>query len=118
ESKSGTPRLLTPKLEGGEKVSYANARFSRDGNAIYFTTDLKSEFMRLVRAELTPVGLGQMTTFSANINWDITDFDLSPDGKTIAMVSNEDGMSALRFLDVKSGKEKSRAQLPPGVISG
>src|SRR5207244_3827166 len=93
DSRSGTPQMLTPKLGTGEKVSYAGAKFSKDGKSIYFTTDFKSEFMRLVRADLGPVGLGAYVTLSANINWDITEFDLSADGKTIAMVSNEDGVS-------------------------
>lgn len=116
--KSGTPRLLTPKVENGEKVSFANAKFSKDNRAIYFTTDMKSEFMRLVRADLSGVGLGPFAVFSDQINWDITDFDLSADGKTIAMVSNEDGSSVLRFVDTKTGKEKLRPKLPVGVISG
>jgi dipeptidyl aminopeptidase/acylaminoacyl peptidase len=119
DSQSGTPRLLTPKMSNGEKVSYAGAKFSKDGKSIYFTTDFKSEFMRLVRADLTAVGLGPFVALSGNINWDITEFDLSPDGKTIAMVSNEDGVSVLRFVDAKTGKEKLRPQLPAaGVITG
>jgi dipeptidyl aminopeptidase/acylaminoacyl peptidase len=118
DSKSGTPRLLTPGPKTGEKVSYAGAKFSKDGKSIYFTTDYQSEFMRLMRAELTPAGLGRVMTLSENINWDITEFDLSADGKTIAMVSNEDGVSVLRFLDAKTGKEKARPKLPAGVISG
>jgi dipeptidyl aminopeptidase/acylaminoacyl peptidase len=120
DSRSGTPRLLTPKRErdGDEKVSYANAKFSPDGGMVYFTTDSNSEFMRLVRAALSPVGLGPYEVLSGDIKWDITAFDLSADGKTIAMVSNEDGISVLRFLDVKTGKEKLRPKLPAGVITG
>jgi dipeptidyl aminopeptidase/acylaminoacyl peptidase len=118
DSRSGAPHLMTPKSENGEKVSYGNAKFSKDGKAIYFTTDYKSEFMRLARAEITPAGLSQYVSLSGEINWDIEEFDLSPDGKTIAMVSNEDGLSVLRFVDAKTGKEKSRPKLPAGVISG
>jgi dipeptidyl aminopeptidase/acylaminoacyl peptidase len=119
DAKSGTPQMLTPKLGNGQKVSYANAKFSKDGNQIYFTSDLNSEFMRLTRADLGPVGLGTLVALSAHINWDITDYDLSSDGKTIAMVSNEDGVSVLRFLDTKTGKEKLKPQLPAaGVITG
>ncbi|HEY6225649.1 MAG TPA: S9 family peptidase, partial [Verrucomicrobiae bacterium] len=118
DSKAGTPQLLTPKQEKAEKVSYAGAKFSKDGKSIFFTTDKGSEFMRLVRADFTPAGLGPYIPYSANINWDITDFDLAADGKTIALVSNEDGVSVLRFLDAKSGKQKLQAKLPAGVISG
>ena len=117
DSRSGTPRLLTPKENSGDKVSYSSAKFSRDGKSIYFTTDYKSEFKRLMRSDLSPAGLGPFVPLSADINWDIEDFDQSPDGKTLAMVSNEDGMSVLRFIDAKTGKEKSRPKLPSGVIS-
>jgi dipeptidyl aminopeptidase/acylaminoacyl peptidase len=118
DSKSGTAQLLTPKIEGGEKVSYGTAKFSRDGKSIYFTTDFKSEFLRLARADFTPSGLGKFVILTANINWDVTDFDLSPDGKTIAMVTNEGGVSVLRFVDAKTDKVKSRPDLPAGVITG
>lgn len=118
DSKAGTPQLLTPKLENGEKVSYAGAKFSKDGKSVFFTTDRGSEFMRLVRADFLAAGLGPYVPYSGNINWDVTDFDLSADGKTIAMVSNEDGVSVLRFLEAKNGKEKFQAKLPAGVISG
>jgi dipeptidyl aminopeptidase/acylaminoacyl peptidase len=117
-SQSGVPQLLTQRPESGDKASFANGKFSKDGKSIYFTTDYKSEFMRLVRAELGPGQLGQFLPYTDGIKWDITEFDLSPDGKTIALVSNEDGVSVLRFLDTKTGREKARPQLPAGVISG
>lgn len=116
--RNGQPRLLTPAPESREKISYAGARFSKDGKSIYFTTDRASEFMRLVRADLTPIGLGTFNVMTSYIPWDITEFDLSPDGKRIAIVSNEDGWSVLRFIDAKTGREKEKPELPRGVISG
>jgi dipeptidyl aminopeptidase/acylaminoacyl peptidase len=119
DSRSGTPRLLTPKSEKGHTVAYEGAKFSRDGKSIYFTTDYKSEFMRFTRAELAPSGdLGTFVPLTSDIPWNITEFDLSPDGKIAAIVSNEEGFSVLRFLDLKNGREKLRPKLPPGVISG
>ncbi len=116
--RSGSPRLLTPAPETKEKISYAGGKFSRDGKSIFFTTDRESEFRRLVRAEIGPAGLGVFNVLTSHIPWDIADFDLSPDGKTLAIVSNEDGWSVLRFVDPKSGKEKLRPELPKGVITG
>jgi len=111
---TGVPRTVTPS--GREKISRAGGKIARDGSSIYFTTDQDSEFMRLVRLDSTsdagPVAL------TSRIKWDIVEFDLSPDGKTIAIVSNEDGFSVLRFIDAKTGRTKLEPKLPPGVITG
>lgn len=52
------------------------------------------------------------------MKWDVESFDLSPDGKTLAFVSNEDGVSVLHLLDAKSGRELRTPKLPLGVITG
>jgi dipeptidyl aminopeptidase/acylaminoacyl peptidase len=48
----------------------------------------------------------------------VQSFHLSPDGKTVAFETNEDGTSVLRLLDVASGREKPGPKLPLGVLSG
>jgi dipeptidyl aminopeptidase/acylaminoacyl peptidase len=116
--RSARPQLLTPAPDTREKISYASARFSQDGKEIFFTTDRQSEFQRLMRAPIGPNGLGTFTVVGPSIPWDVSDFEISPDGKTIAMVTNEDGWSVLRFLDAKNGKEKLKPELPRGVITG
>ncbi len=45
------------------------------------------------------------------------DFRLSPDGKTLAFITNEDGVSRLHLLDTKTGKERQAPSLPIGIIS-
>ena len=109
---SGRARLLTPKT--GEKVAYGRAQFSRDGKAIFLTTDKDSEFMRLTRMDLAT---GKLTPLTTKIPWDIESFDRSRDGKLIAFVANEAGSSTLHFLDAKNGKERRAPKLPAGVIS-
>jgi hypothetical protein len=47
----------------------------------------------------------------------VDEFRLSPDGKTIAYVLNEDGASRLRLLDTGSGQRKTLESLPIGIIS-
>ena len=44
--------------------------------------------------------------------------EVSPDGRLLAVVTNEDGVGVLRLVDAQSGKERRRADLPAGVISG
>ncbi|MCX7006280.1 MAG: alpha/beta fold hydrolase, partial [Kiritimatiellaeota bacterium] len=43
---------------------------------------------------------------------------LARDGKTLAFVANEDGVSKLHLLDPRSGKERATPSLPLGVIGG
>jgi dipeptidyl aminopeptidase/acylaminoacyl peptidase len=111
---SGAKTLITPKA-GAVKIAYNVGRFSKDGKGIYVTTDKDSEFQRLAYVDLTTK---EHTYLSSNIPWNVEEFDLSRDGKTIAFVTNEDGFGVLHLLDTASGKEKTVPGLPKGVISG
>ena len=110
---TGEKTLLTPK--GAEPVAYDNARFSADGKGLYVATDKESEFQRLAYVDLAS---GKHSYLSTQIPWDVDSFELSPDGKTIAFVTNEEGLSALHLLDTASGREKPAPKLPIGVVSG
>jgi dipeptidyl aminopeptidase/acylaminoacyl peptidase len=110
---TGERTLVTPK--GGEPVAYENARFSADGKGLYVATDKESEFQRLAYIDLAS---GKHSYLSSQIPWDVDSFELSPDGKTIAFVTNEEGLSALHLLDTASGREKPAPRLPIGVVSG
>jgi dipeptidyl aminopeptidase/acylaminoacyl peptidase len=111
---TGEKTLITPK-GGAEKISYEGGEFSKDGKGIYTTTDKDSEFHRLAYIDLATK---QHTYLSDQIKWDVDDFALSPDGKTIAFATNEDGISRLHLLDTKSRREKTAPPLPAGIIGG
>lgn len=113
---SGEKRLLTPK-GGAEKVHYGGGVFARDGKSVYASTDMGSEFHRLARIDLATGAHDFLTT---HIDWDVDDFDLSPDGKTIAFATNEDGVDVLRLLDTATSKERPapRLGLGLGVMGG
>jgi dipeptidyl aminopeptidase/acylaminoacyl peptidase len=112
DAKTGVRELITPKTN--EKISWSGAQFARDGKSIFVTTDKDSEFQRLCRFDLATK---QLTPLTPNLRWDIESFELSPDGKTLAFISNEDGASVLRLLDAKSGRELRPPKLPLGVIT-
>lgn len=114
DSASGEKTLLTPK-GGSVKIAYGYGRFSKDGKGIYVTTDKDSEFQRLAYVDLATKDHTYLTT---NIPWDVDEFDLSYDGKTIAFVTNEDGFGVLHLLDTRTRKEKPLPVLPKGVITG
>jgi dipeptidyl aminopeptidase/acylaminoacyl peptidase len=114
DAATGEKTELTPRTTG-EKVAYSNPRFSRDGKGIYFTSDNQSEFQQLRYLDLATK---QTKVLSGNIPWDVEEFALSWDGKTIAFLSNEDGLSVLHLMDTSSAKELSVPKLPVGILGG
>ncbi|OFV86330.1 MAG: peptidase S9, prolyl oligopeptidase, partial [Acidobacteria bacterium RIFCSPHIGHO2_01_FULL_67_28] len=114
DAASGEKTLVTPK-GGAEKVSYGGVAFSKDGKGLYVTTDKESEFQRLAYVDLATK---KHTYLTSHINWDVDEFDLSPDGKALAFVVNEDGAAVLHLLDTATGKEKPAPRLPLGQVFG
>jgi dipeptidyl aminopeptidase/acylaminoacyl peptidase len=105
----------TPLTPAGERVSYGQAIFSRDGRGVFLTTDQSSEFLRLAYLDLSTKAL---TTLTPDINWDVENIELSPDGRTLALVTNEAGISRLRLLDTGTREARLPAGVPTGVIGG
>jgi Tol biopolymer transport system component/dienelactone hydrolase len=108
---TGTKTLLTPK--GKEPVAYSGALWSADGKRVFVTADRESEFQRLASLDLAN---GKHTYLTSQIPWDVEGFALSPEGKTIAFETNEEGLSVLHLLDTTTGKEIPAPKLPVGLI--
>ena len=109
---TGVKTLLTTQ-QGTDTVAYGSAQFSRDGKGIYLTTDLGSEVRRLAYLSL----LGKRYRFlSDRLPWDVDEFALSPDGRWIAFVANEDGIGALHVINAATGAERRIPKLPAGLI--
>jgi dipeptidyl aminopeptidase/acylaminoacyl peptidase len=111
---SGEKTELTPR-KADEKIAYSNPRFSKDGKGIYYTADAGSEFQRLMYFDLATK---QSKVLTAGLSWDVDEFALSWDGKRIAFLTNEDGLSALHLMDTATGKELPVPKLPVGVVGG
>ena len=115
DAATGKKTALTPKKEGAEQVAYSQAVFSKDGKGLYVTTDRESEFQRLAYMDLAS---GKMEYLTTAIPWDVNEFTLSHDGRTIAFVTNEDGILVLHLLDTRTKKELLKPKLPAGQVSG
>ncbi len=111
---SGKKTLVTPK-QSTEKIAYRPIAFSADGQGIYVTTDRDSEFHRLVYLDLASK---KETVLSGDIPWDVEGGDLSKDGKLLAFVTNENGISRLHVLDLETKQERPLPELPSAVIGG
>jgi dipeptidyl aminopeptidase/acylaminoacyl peptidase len=101
------------ELSQGEKAAYGYAQFNREGRGLYVATDKGSEFLRLNYLDLATRAL---TPLTADIPWDVENFEVSPDGRTVAVVTNEAGVSKLRLLDTQTRQLRLVSGVPAGVI--
>ena len=111
--KTGDVKALTQPEK--EKVAYGGAVFAADGKSLYVTSDRGAEFTQLTRFD---VESGKETVLTANIPWDIEHIRLSPDGKTLAFVANEEGFSRLHLLDTATARISDVPSMPKGVMTG
>jgi dipeptidyl aminopeptidase/acylaminoacyl peptidase len=109
---SGQKTALT---NPSEDVSYGAGKFAADGRGVYVTTDKDSEFQRLGYIDLAT---GQLTPLVSKLRWDVEDFDLSLDGKTIAFATNEAGVSKVYLFDTATGRARRSPALRPACSAG
>ena len=74
--------------------------------------------MRCRRLAYIELASRRVTTLTGDIPWDVDDFDVSPDGKTIAFTANEAGQSKLYFIDTATRRHRPVANLPAGQVFG
>ena len=109
---SGNKTLVSPK--GDQPEYYDYPQFSKDGKGIYAVTDHDSDMRRIAYIDLAT---RRVSYIPSNPKWDVDEFQLSPNGKTLAYVTNEEGVSRLHVFDVSANKELSVPEVPIGVIS-
>lgn len=110
-----TKQLRPINHTAGTRVAYGSAVFTPDGKGVYYVADDLGEFKRLYRWDLAT---GKKQKVSAGDEWDIVDVELSPDGKRLAYVANEDGIGRLYVLDLVTGKPVSLPAVPVGELGG
>ena len=105
---------LTPIGDHSRNVSYGAAGFAPDG-ALWVTSDEGGEFQQLGRLDIPT---GRFTPAVTDIPWDVTGFDIAPDGSFIAFVTNEAGIARVRLLDPRTGRTRLVEGLPAGTAGG
>jgi dipeptidyl aminopeptidase/acylaminoacyl peptidase len=101
------------EVNPGDDVAYSGAALLADGSVLT-STDKGSEFRNLVRIAAD----GTVTNYTADIDWDVADWTLSPDETTVAFTLNEGGLGTIRLADVASGQVRPGPTLPVGIASG
>lgn len=129
EAYPGVVDLTTGKLEmfpvDGGKAAFGPFKFAPDGKAVYFVSDepidgKPSEFqtLRYHSPQSSDPASGTFKALSADIPWDVTDLEISDDGKHLAFATNEDGIARLHVLSLPSHTPVKLPELPIGLIGG
>lgn len=104
---------LTP-IGPKRKVGYQGGAFVDGGRAVLTLSDDGSEHTRPV---VIDIATGAVRDLEPGAKWGSENFDLSPDGKTVALWVNEEGYSTLVLRDVATGKVLPGPKLPQGVLT-
>lgn len=109
---SGKNVLLSEKSDKPELYDFP--QFSKDGKGVYVVTDHDSDFRRLAYIDLAS---RKISYVPSPAQWDVEEFQLAPDGRNVAFITNEEGLSKLHLFDLLDSKEHEVPQLPVGIIS-
>ncbi|HSS21231.1 MAG TPA: prolyl oligopeptidase family serine peptidase [Pyrinomonadaceae bacterium] len=112
DAETGKNRLLSPPSKNLELYDFP--QFSKDGKRVYVVTDHDSDFRRLAYIDISS---GKIDYVPSPAQWDVEDFQIAPDGKNVAFITNEDGISKLHLTDLATSKELPVGQIPIGIIS-
>jgi dipeptidyl aminopeptidase/acylaminoacyl peptidase len=107
-------RQLTPLGDHAKDIAYGEAEFAADGT-LWVLSDEDSDVQRLGRMDLAT---GRFSPVANAGRWDIEEFDISEDGRTIAYLTNEAGISRLHLLDTATGRSRRVDAIPVGVAGG
>ena len=97
---SGDKTQLSPKTEQPELYDYP--QFSEDGKGVYVLTDHESDVRRVAYIDLAQ---RKFNYLPSNPKWDVDEFQLAPNGESLAFVTNEDGISRLHVFDLTTGND-------------
>lgn len=104
---------LTP-IGPKRKVGYQGGAFVNGGAGVLTLSDDGSEHTRPV---VIDIASGAVRDLEPGAKWGSENFDLSPDGKTVALWVNEEGYSTLVLRDLATGKVLPGPKLPQGVLT-
>ena len=88
---TGNKVLLSPKTDEPEFYDYP--QFTKDGKGVFVLTDHDSDVRRIARIDLAS---HKFTYIPSDAKWDVDEFQISPDGKTVAFIRMK--MAYLGFI--------------------
>ena len=99
---------LTPH---DEPAKFDAGPWAPDGSGFYFVTDAGAEYSGLAFFDLAE----RRWSYVAQPDRDVSDPELSPDGRILAWIENDRGWSEVRVRDVAGGADVPAPTLPRGT---
>ena len=117
ELATGVRRRVLPAAGStpAKRVASSDLNFARNGKGLFLSTDRDGEFRKLAWLDLAT---GALDYFGEGGDWDVESIALSPDGRTLAVVTNEAGVGVLRLYDAATRKPLRRPRMPIGNVRG
>lgn len=110
-----TGKLTEVTDRNSKGITQTAASFSSNPNEIWFVTDKDNEFERLATMNLDSK---KITYYTSAIPWNIENYSLSEDKKSIVFISNEAGLNKMYLMNTTTKSYKEVPNLPIGLIGG
>jgi dipeptidyl aminopeptidase/acylaminoacyl peptidase len=111
---SGSLRLLVG--DPNSTSSNIASGFDASGEGVHFVTNQRNQSAEI--GWIPVASQAEINYVPGNIAWDVTEFELSPDGKRAAFITNEEGISRIYLFDPQKRRYRKVSRTPDGVISG
>lgn len=107
---TGQKQKLGPE---SPEAGWFNPKFDNRGAGAYAISNAGSDNSQLVAIDLTS---RKPTVLRPDLHWDVDDLAVSPDGRYLAYIVNEDGFGKLHIWDSSIQKSDAFLGLPDGVV--
>jgi len=98
-----------------KSIIQTGASFSNSNEEIWFVTDKDNEFERLASMNLTSKKINYHTS---KIPWNVENYNLSEDKKSIVFISNEAGLNKMYLMNAIDKSYSAVKNIPIGLIGG
>ena len=110
---SGERTRLSPETPG----AYEDATFAANGRTVYVLSDRGGEFRQAYELDSQDPS-AEWRALTADVPWNVSEMALSHDGRTLALVTNEDGYGVLRLMDTRTRRIREASGIPRGLVGG
>jgi dipeptidyl aminopeptidase/acylaminoacyl peptidase len=109
---SGSPRPLFPERSDGVRI--LDATHDRRNTVMYLAADLDTDFASLHAFD---VASGTTAPLLPELKWDVAAVQALADGRTLALLINEDAQNKLYLFDLGTRALRRVENVPPGFVA-
>ncbi len=113
ETATGKLSEVTDRKSSG--IIQSGASFSDATDEIWLVTDKDNEFERLATLNLNTK---KVNYYTSNIPWNVENYNLSEDKKSIVFITNEAGLNKMYLMNATDKTYSAVKNIPIGLIGG